>query len=290
MESFIGGIKQKLISEIGKVKKPLKDSHFLDKGVITPQEFIIAGDLLVNKCPGQWMWSRGDPKRSVNYLPQEKQFLITREPVPCKERFQFGDSENSGQVVDDDWCAVGVINEGDNEIVDIDDLTNKNNEDSSIGDMDDPDIELDDTLVTEDPAAEINEIIKCRKYILSICYDNYYNTPKLWLFGFNEDGNPLTSEEMYMDISGDHVQKTVTIDPHPHLGEPYAYIHPCKHAEVMKKFIDMMAAKGIPPRVDKYLFIFLKFLGAVIPTIAYDSTFEVEFNNIDDDDDIEDIN
>jgi len=110
---------------------------------------------------------------------------------------------------------------------------------------------------------------------LSICYENYYHTPKLWLCGFSEDGRLLSPTEMFEDISGDHANKTVTLAEHPHLGDLYAFIHPCKHAEVMKKFIDKMIINGNPPRADKYLFIFLKFLGAVIPTISYDSTFEI---------------
>ena len=40
------------------------------------------------------------------------------------------------------------------------------------------------------------------------------------------------------------------------------------------------AARGVvddpPPRVDLYLFLFLKFMQSVIPTIEYDSTMEVK--------------
>lgn len=76
-------------------------------------------------------------------------------------------------------------------------------------------------------------------------------------------------------MSADHANKTVTLDAHPHLGVPFAYIHPCRHAAVMKKFIERMQAQGKEPRVDQYLLLFLKFLGAVIPTIQYDNTFEI---------------
>ena len=33
---------------------------------------------------------------------------------------------------------------------------------------------------------------KVRKYDLSITYDFYTQTPRLWLTGYSEDGNPLT--------------------------------------------------------------------------------------------------
>jgi ubiquitin-like-conjugating enzyme ATG3 len=29
----------------------LKESQFLDKGVLTPEEFVLAGDQLTHKCP-----------------------------------------------------------------------------------------------------------------------------------------------------------------------------------------------------------------------------------------------
>jgi ubiquitin-like-conjugating enzyme ATG3 len=44
----------------------------------------------------------------------------------------------------------------------------------------------------------------------------------------------------------------------------------------MKKIVDLMIAKNKQPRVDQYLFLFLKFLSAVIPTIEYDFTFDMD--------------
>jgi len=79
-----------------------------------------------------------------------------------------------------------------------------------------------------------------------------------------------------MDVSQDHAHKTVTIDTHPHMQVSSAYIHPCKHAAVMKKIIVRQAECGKQPRVDQYMFLFLKFLSAVIPTIEYDYTMEIE--------------
>ena len=35
---------------IGKYSGPLKDSKFIEKGVLTPEEFIIAGEHLTHKC------------------------------------------------------------------------------------------------------------------------------------------------------------------------------------------------------------------------------------------------
>ena len=63
-------------------------SAFLEKGVLTPEEFVRAGDELVYRCP-TWNWegvSTGmDPKKVRDYLPPDKQYLITR-GVPCQTR------------------------------------------------------------------------------------------------------------------------------------------------------------------------------------------------------------
>ncbi len=77
------------------------------------------------------------------------------------------------------------------------------------------------------------------------------------------------------DISADHAHKTVTVEAHPHTGVVCASIHPCRHSEVMKVFMARMAQNGEPLAVEQYLFLFLKFMSAVIPTIEYDFTHGV---------------
>lgn len=72
--------------------------------------------------------------------------------------------------------------------------------------------------------------------------------------------------------------KTATIESHPHLGNiQCASIHPCRHAPIMKKFIDKLTEDGSEARVDQALFVFLKFMQGLLPTIDYDFTMEVNF-------------
>jgi len=148
-------------------------------------------------------------------------------------------------------------------------------------DEDAPEINLDDLSIKEEEPAEdqatLNDnIIKKRTYDISICYDQYHQTPRMWLFGYDENRQPLKPEQVLEDISQDHANKTVTIAAHPHTSFPQAYIHPCKHGEVMKKIVQRMKESGKVPRVDQYLFLFLKFIHAAIPTIEYDYTTEMD--------------
>ena len=81
---------------------------------------------------------------------------------------------------------------------------------------------------------------------------------------------------MFEDIMSDYAQKTVTYEEHPFDSTRWLSIHPCNHAKVMKKIIDTILANGGNPEPQFCLFIFLKFIANVIPTIEYDFTVNVD--------------
>jgi len=56
-----------------------------------------------------------------------------------------------------------------------------------------------------------------------------------------------------------------------------ATIHPCRHAAVMKRLIEQFSDNGKELSVLDYLFVFLKFVQAVIPTVEYDYTRSIQF-------------
>lgn len=81
-------------------------------------------------------------------------------------------------------------------------------------------------------------------WALTVCpgAHRYYQTPRMWLQGYSESRTPLSPAEVFSDVSPDYAQKTVTIEPFPHLsgGVGLASVHPCKHASVMRKVIERM--------------------------------------------------
>lgn len=118
-----------------------------------------------------------------------------------------------------------------------------------------------------------DSVLHTRTYDLHITYDKYYQTPRLWVVGYDEQRKPLTVEQMYEDVSQDHAKKTVTMESHPHMPGPnMASVHPCRHADIMKKIIQTVEEGGGQLGVHLYLIIFLKFVQTVIPTIEYDFT------------------
>ncbi|KAK4385145.1 Autophagy-related protein 3 [Sesamum angolense] len=296
---------------VERITSPRTVSAFKEKGVLSINEFIVAGDNLVSKCP-TWSWESGEPSKRKSYLPKDKQFLITRN-VPCLRRASSIEEEYEaagGEVLldnedNDGWLAThGKPKENkddeDENLPSMEtlDISKKNTiqsissyfggeEEEEIPDMEE--LEDKDNLVENDPATlqttylvahepDDDNILRTRTYDVSITYDKYYQTPRVWLTGYDESRMLLQPELVLEDVSQDHARKTVTIEDHPHLPGKHASVHPCRHGAVMKKIIDVLMSRGVEPEVDKYLFLFLKFVASVIPTIEYDYTMDFDLD------------
>ncbi|KAG8381538.1 hypothetical protein BUALT_Bualt06G0132100 [Buddleja alternifolia] len=330
---------------VERITSPRTVSAFKEKGVLSINEFILAGDNLVSKCP-TWSWyisalapqsvnfheykviefdldsidrnlESGEPSKRKSYLPQDKQFLITRN-VPCLRRAASIEEEYEaagGEVLldneeNDGWLATHGKpkenkDEQDEDLPSMETLEiSKKNTIQSISsyfggeeEEDIPDLaefEEADNLVENDPATlqttylvahepDDDNILRTRTYDVSITrrlrYDKYYQTPRVWLTGYDESRMLLQPELVLEDVSQDHARKTVTIEDHPHLPGKHASVHPCRHGAVMKKIIDVLMSRGVEPEVDKYLFLFLKFVASVIPTIEYDYTMDFDLGS-----------
>ena len=400
MSSFLLSAKNSAMRVVGSVRESmapvLKESQFLERGVLTPAEFELAGDLLVSRCP-TWSWSSAPAGMRVPFLPEGKQFLVTRN-IPCFDRVasltnqaveeqeleMVGESAD-GDSIDEGWVAThiqrdtdeggGIGGRGDGDDADAGEIvigvdgsahvkqqqqkksifsgvqivdnydgvcgvgdssaagaagmavgkippaahptsaatfapttpgSNSNSDDEyeDLSAFEDMSLvqEQDPSLLTADVAAasggdgggesksagggimSVSEpadtVVQCRRYDISITYDKYYQTPRVWLLGYDERGQPLNQDQIFEDIMQDYANKTVTIEKHPMSDKSsssvHASIHPCKHASTMKKIIDRLndgnTAGGA--RVDMYLIIFLKFIQSVVPTMNYDFTTE----------------
>jgi ubiquitin-like-conjugating enzyme ATG3 len=64
-------------------------------------------------------------------------------------------------------------------------------------------------LVAREPE---DNILRTRTYDVSVTYDKYYQTPRIWLTGYDEHRMPLTPTQSLEDVSHEHARKTVTID------------------------------------------------------------------------------
>jgi len=301
----------------------LAESAFLERGMLTPEEFVRAGDHLVRSSPS-WSWESGEKSKLRPYLPPNKQFLVTR-GVPSFQRVSTFNSaavyreteEQAGEGLDQEaWCfsefskdAAAKLDDDiefvEKEIAELDLPTRKEPADNNSNttattttapalkeavvadyiDMEDDSLALDAaTLKPDSKAADNdndmdnnhNEPVKVRRYDVSLTYDNYYRTPRVWLYGYDENGSALDPSATFEDVMQDYAKRTVTIDPHPHISRSDASIHPCQHGAAMLNIIKALQESGSTPTVDQYLYIFLKFIQSVVPTIEYDYTVDVQ--------------
>lgn len=276
-------------------------STFQKTGKLTPEEFVAAGDFLVENFK-TWSWASGLPEKRRSHLPADKQYL-QESNVPClplssgiggmEEEMTDGDG-------DDAWVNTGKSEEGgavtelqgevaamqvtmasaapasgpapadddddDEDVPDIDEFTY---EGKDVADDDKAAL----PAVAAVAAGADEAVVATRTYDITITYDVHYATPRVWLFGYDSKHIPLKAGEWHQDFSPEHVDKTVTHEQHPHLGFACPSIHPCKHAEAMLKMISLaVGASGGQLNVKYYLLIFFKFIQAIIPNIEYDYT------------------
>ncbi|GAB65633.1 autophagocytosis associated protein C-terminal domain containing protein, partial [Plasmodium cynomolgi strain B] len=240
--------------------KPITNSSsFVKNGTLTPAEFVDAGDFL-KTVENDWLLPSYEEENNATDIDE---YMLHLEPPPRSAPLQ----EKAHNQHDDSV-------EEDDEAIDI------NNFDAHF----DPNFDL---IKEDDPAAldhaglysysgQNDNVMKIRTYDVSITYDKYYETPRIWLFGYDENGHPLKSEEIFEDISAEYSYETVTYDPHPCTGVMTASIHPCRHGEAMLNIVKNWMSEGKEPRHDLYLLFLLKFVSGVIPTIEYDFTTDIE--------------
>ena len=136
--------------------------------ILTPKEFEIAGDALVEACP-TWSWESGDKELNNTYLPAEKQFLITKN-VPCIERASYVEAyatkiveENDIQEkeVEEEWIETSSSAEKDEMKVDFEILpTSKSagNDKSSIPTIGDDGYESTTSAAEKKLATDMDEV------------------------------------------------------------------------------------------------------------------------------------
>uniref|UniRef100_A0A060TAF3 Autophagy-related protein 3 n=1 Tax=Blastobotrys adeninivorans TaxID=409370 RepID=A0A060TAF3_BLAAD len=216
-------------------------SSFKSTGQITPEEFVIAGDYLVNKFP-TWTWASASPSKQRDFLPADKQYLVTKH-VPAHAQPEAPVDE--GETVDDDgWVTTSSKDRGKHGHGDGD--AGSGHGDTGQGAVEEiVDIDLEEEGVEdeEDDGAvyrtQQGTQTRTRTYNLYITYSTAYRVPKIYLSGFNAEGGPLTPNEMFEDIVADYKDKTVTIEKAPFEDNlTLISIHPCRHANVMRILLD----------------------------------------------------
>lgn len=276
---FLRNIKNKIVKTTNDLtpSEIPKTSQFYEKGILTPYEFMEAGDRLILANP-IWSWQKAaSPELQEKTLAPGKQFLQAQ--IVSKRRLHNTDTEvteiSSGI---DGWTTLSLPPSNAKELEITDDKPAPVQQEI---------IDLEDLIDSDDEGAEGKAKPKTqappppkdpnlRIYKVNITYDRHYLTPRFWLAGVDSENRPLTKEQVFEEIMGEYKDRTVTFDKHPHLDVYMANIHPCRHADVIKTLVNQARGNGKEIKPDQCFFIFLKFICSVMPSLEIDFTTEVE--------------
>lgn len=198
------------------------------------------------------------PSKSKDYLPADKQYLVTRH-VPSHIRASSFQDTTEPVVGEDGWVSTSFESKRQGETE-----TDPNDTDAT-GIEDEDHVEEIMDFELEDDDLEDNDIDAYREsksssgtqknkhtasptrtYNLFITYSTAYRVPKFYLSGFNDNGDPLKPDEMFEDIIGDYKDKTVTIEKAPFEENlTLVSIHPCRHANVMRILMSHAEARAL---------------------------------------------
>ena len=110
MASLITKAQQAILLTLDKHGRASKVSTFQETGKLTPEEFVAAGDYLVQNFPS-WSWSSGDAGKTRSHLPADKQYLVTRDvpALPQRLGLRIGEEEGGESAVPDEdgWIDTG---------------------------------------------------------------------------------------------------------------------------------------------------------------------------------------
>lgn len=261
-------------------------SVFLEDGRLLPEEFTSAGNQLIIACQA-WSWSAAvKPGVTEPKLDAGKQFL--KMTTVSRRRYKE-EPASDVQVIelDHDFKAIGADLPKTTEKYEQEEIPEKKEapviapkakirfEDED----DEEEIPVTKTPQSANAEAQKNDAladIEKRIYEVHITYDRHYLTPRLWLAGTDYKNQPLKKEQIMEEIVPVYQEKTVTFDKQPHTGQEMVNIHPCKHANVLKTFALTALENGNEVRPDQSLFLFLKFIASVVPTVELDFTVDLQ--------------
>jgi ubiquitin-like-conjugating enzyme ATG3 len=237
----------------------MQGSRFLE-GFLTPAEFVVACDALIQSFP-TFKWAR--VLQMKNCLPADKQCIVMRDVI-SRRRIADAEKNEVAEVNDgEEGLVIGTMaTAGGDEYDDIDNYV-----DHQVNAVEGLDIGTVTNTVVPPKVASSD-----RFYDMWIIYDVYYACPRTYLVGRDNTGLNLVPDAMFEDIMQDYVNKTATLERHPYYPDTLTVsIHPCRHTQTMKTLL----AASKTPQVESYMMAFLKMMASMLPTLEYDYTGSV---------------
>ena len=94
---------------VSKIKPTMKESKFYEEGKLTPEEYVLAGDYLVKKCP-TWKWCSAKKEYYNKSLPEDKQYLLTRVRSKFRASDYLKSNNTKEKIIEGDWVDADLEN------------------------------------------------------------------------------------------------------------------------------------------------------------------------------------
>ena len=238
----------------------LKDSNFLETGMLTKDEFKLSCNKLI-KMDSTWSWMKeGECLMKKRILCNKIQL---EQDHNVDEDINVYNLKDTPETIEATQTNVEISHEP---------------EQNSDTESDDFLAEFETQDLVENDAATIkidyDNLDKSHYYNVSITYDQYYRTPRIWFEGIDSGGNMLSQQEIYSDFMVEYIKVSLTLELHPIMDMNYISVHPCKHAYAMQKMFAFELEKKDESevKIEDYLVHFLKFASCVIPQLEFDKS------------------
>jgi len=231
----------------------LKDSNFLETGMLTKDEFTLSCNKLIQTDPS-WSWMR------VGECLIKKRILCNK--IQLEQDINADEDINVYKLKNETLKNETLKTEEDESDIESDDF---------LADFENQDLVLNDVATAE---IDYENMSKNHYYNISITYDQYYRTPRIWFEGTDGGGGLLTQNEIYSDFMVEYIKVSLTLEVHPILNMNCISVHPCKHAFAMQKMFafELEKKEASEVKIEDYLVHFLKFASCVIPQLEFDNS------------------
>jgi ubiquitin-like-conjugating enzyme ATG3 len=238
----------------------LKDSNFLETGMLTKEEFRLSCDKLI-EMDSTWSWMKEGEclmkKRILcNKIQLEQDFNVD-------EDINVYNLKETPETPETPETTVAISNEPEQ--------TSDTESDDFLAEFETQDLVENDAATVK---IDYDNLDKSHYYNVSITYDQYYRTPRIWFEGIDSGGSVLSQEEIYSDFMVEYIKVSLTLETHPIMNMNYISVHPCKHAFAMQKMFafELEKKNESEVKIEDYIVHFLKFASCVIPQLEFDKT------------------
>jgi len=229
----------------------LKTNNFIKTGMLTKDDFIKTGNYLIQNY-SQWSWHTNGTCLKLSDILYKKQI------------FEKNEKYDNDVEEKHDWNIYSTTS-----------FNNIEEKEMSISDSDNELENMTERGLVKEDEATINSKYNNDNnhyYDITITYDQYYRTPRIWFYGKYISGECLEDNIIYNDFSLEHTNITITNEEHPILKKYCISVHPCKHAYAMKRMLLLQLENNKDIIIEKYLIYFLKFVSCIIPQMNFDYT------------------